>query len=275
MESFIYSFTAHGMPPFCRYIIYYTIKQDLNSTVNLNLIAGVEKNPRCGKILMKGGDFLANIKIDNFSGDTVTVFLGEKSETVEDGGKISFDFPAKEKLSLKIHRARVPLESEADQEIQNKTFLEEMQGRDKSLHTPLDYIAKLSPDSSKVTITIKSDVRHREGRGLDAVFASYSLTATGAKIEEERKAFANSGVKKRFLSHHLKNAFFPVGIGGIILLLIAIFSLVFAVSGNPINLGGTVFTIPWALALSAVAVLICVYFSLCVANVMKTAKRLS
>ena len=218
---------------------------------------------------------MANIRFDNFSGDTVTVFLDGKSETVEEDGRVNFDALEKGKHSLRIHRARVPLESSDMHDEQKKSFMEEMQGQDKTLHAPLDFNATLELDSSKSVITVKSDITSEEGKGLDVIFASYSLSATGARIKDERKTFANETVKKRFLSYHISNSFFPVGIGSLAVFIIAICALIFAASGKPINLGGTVFTLPWALMLTAAAIAFFSYFVFSLVNIFKTAKRLS
>ncbi len=217
---------------------------------------------------------MANVRIDNFSGDTVTVILDGKEQTVEDDGRVTFDSLEKGKYSLRIHRTRVPLETADYNEEQDKSPMEMLESKDKSLHIPLDYLAEIDLNSSKAVVTIKSDVTAKEGRGLDVIFASYSLSATGAKTDEGRKIFANSSVKKRFVSHHIKNLMFPVGICAVAVLVIAIASLFYAISGNPINLGGTVFTLPWAVGLSVVAVVICVYSVVCFVNVMKTARKL-
>lgn len=248
--------------------------QDESNNLTVNLTAGVEKNHCCGKILIDGGDFLAKIRIDNFSGDTVTVFFDEDSKTVDEDENVTFDSLEKGTHRLRIHRTRVPLETETEHEARNKSLTEELQGQDKSLHIPLDLEAMLRLDSSKSVITVKSDITAKEGRGLDVIFASYSLSVTGAKTETEKKSFASSAVKKRFLSHHLKSMFFPIGLGGAIIFIVALVSLFFAITGNPINIGGTVFTLPWALALTAVAMAIGVYFAVCIANILKTAKRL-
>lgn len=217
---------------------------------------------------------MANVRFDNFSGDTVTVFIDERSETVEEDGKAVFDSLEKGPHSLRIHRTRVPLESSTLYDEQNKTLTQEMQGQNKTLHIPLDFIATVELDSSKSVMTIKQDITSKEGKGLDVIFASYSLSQTGVRIRNERKTFANEAVRKRFLSHHIRNAVFPVGIGSVVAMVIALVAFIFAVSGNPINLGGTVFTLPWALLLIAVAVAFLAYFAFSILNILKTAKRL-
>ncbi len=218
---------------------------------------------------------MANLRIDNLSGDTITVFLDEKSQMVEEDGRATFDAIEKGLHTMRIHRTRVPFESTTLQEEQEKPFLEQIAGSEKSLHTPLDFITEIDLNSSKGIITVQTDVTAKEGKGLDVIFASYSVTATGARAENGHKVFANSAVKKRFISHNIKNTLFPTGLIGAIVLLIALFSLLGAVSGNPIDLGGTKFTLPWALGLTAVATAVCCYAVFCIINVIKTAKTLS
>ena len=218
---------------------------------------------------------MANIRIDNFSDDTVTVILDGKEQIVEDEGRVAFDSLEKGRHSLRIHRTRIPLETADYNEQQEKSPTEFFGGKDKSLHVPLDYLAEIDLNSSKAVITVKSDVSAKEGKGLDAIFASYALVVAGAKEDDGRKAFANQAVKKRFVSHHLKSLMFPVGICALVLLGISIAALLSAISGNPINLGGTVFTLPWAAGLSAVAVAVCVYSIVCLLNVIKVLKKLT
>ena len=227
------------------------------------------------KFKKEGGDILANIIIDNLSGDTVTVFLDGNPQTVEEDSRVTFDSLEKGEHTLRIHRTRVPLETASLQNEQEKSFEEQMTGKNKSLHTPLDYVTEIDLNSSKAVVTVKSDITAKEGKGLDVIYASYSVTATGAKAKSGYKAFANSAVKKSFVSHNIKNALFPTGICGIIVLLLAIVSLVCAIAGKPIDLGGTVFTLPWASGLTAVSVAVCGYAVFCIINVIKTAKDLS
>lgn len=227
------------------------------------------------KFKKEGGDILANIIIDNLSGDTVTVFLDGNTQTVEDDGRVTFDSLEKGEHTLRVHRTRVPLETASLQSEQEKSFEEQMTGKNKSLHTPLDYVTEINLNSSKAVLTVKPDITAKEGKGLDVIFASYSVTATGAKVENGHRIFANSSVKKSFVSNGIKNTLFPTGICGMIVFFMAIVSLVCAFAGKPINLGGTVFTLPWALGLTAVSVAVCGYAVFCIINVIKTAKDLS
>ncbi len=218
---------------------------------------------------------MANIRIDNLSGDTVTVFLDGNPQTVEDDGRVTFDSLEKGEHTLRVHRTRVPLETASLQSEQEKSFQEQMEGKNKSLHAPLDYVTEINLNSSKAVLTVKPDITAKEGKGLDVIFASYSVTATGAKVENGHRIFANSSVKKSFVSNGIKNTLFPTGICGMIVFFMAIVSLVCAFAGKPINLGGTVFTLPWASGLTAVSAAVCGYAVFCIINVIKTAKDLS
>ncbi|MBP3442569.1 MAG: hypothetical protein J6L62_07195 [Clostridia bacterium] len=216
---------------------------------------------------------MANLRIDNFSGDTVTVILDGKTQTVGDDSKVTFEAVEKGQHSLHLHRTRVPLETADINNENGKSFKEELEDKEKSMHTHLDSVARIELTSSKAVVTIKTDVILKEGKGLDTIFSSYSVNASGANLQDERKIFSSPAVRKNFISYHIKNAMFPTGICGAVVLILALISLVCALTGNPVNLGGTVFTLPWAAGLTAVASAVCGYVIFCIANIMKTAKK--
>lgn len=215
---------------------------------------------------------MANIRIDNFSGDTVTVFLDGKEAMIEDESRVTFDTLGKGTHTLHVHRTRLPFESldAHETDTQEKS---PFGGEEKSLHTQLDLITEFDLNSSKSVITLKTEVSSAEGKGIDAIFSSYFVTATGAKNEKNRKVFANSSVQKNFISHHIKNTLFPTGLGGIVILLLGLIALVSHLTGNTVNLGGTEFTLPWSLGLTAVGTGIVAYSLFCIANVFKVVKR--
>lgn len=225
----------------------------------------------CGKIY-SGGETMANMRIDNFSGDTVTVILDGRQEVIENEGHFTFDALEKGIHTLRIHRTRLPFESTSLHEETSENKMP-FGSPEKSLHTQLDLVADIELNSSKSVITVKNAVSAKEGMGLDAIFSSYSLTATGAKVENETKVFANSSVQKKFKNNHLKNLLLPVGAGGLVILLLGIFALAMHLTGNTINLGGTEFTLPWSLALTAVGIAINIYTGICFVNVIKTVRR--
>lgn len=214
---------------------------------------------------------MANIRLDNFSGDTVTVILDGREETVADEQRVTFDMLEKGRHILHIHRTRIPIESTD----KNKTEETKMPfaSSEKNLHTQLDLIAEVDLNSSKAVVTVKNYVTAKESKGIDTIFSSYALDGTGVKIEEERKVFANSAVEKNFKSHHISNAFLPVGAGGIVIFLLGLFALVMHLSGNTINLGGTEFTLPWSLGLTAVGTAVLIYTAVCVANILTAVRK--
>ena len=218
---------------------------------------------------------MANVRIDNYSGDTVTVILDGVSQTVEDDGRATFDSLSKGNHTLRVHRTRIPLETVDNYAEQDKSFSQVLEEKEKSLHTHLDLISEFDLNSSKAVITVQSAVTAKEGKGLDTIFSSYSVTYLGAKQPEDKRVFSNSAVKKRFVSYSIKNAMLPTGICGLIILFLALVALVAALAGKPVDLGGTVFTLPWAAGLTAVAAAVCSYTVFCIANIIKTAKKLS
>lgn len=218
---------------------------------------------------------MANVRIDNYSGDTVTVILDGVPRTVEDDGRVTFDSLQKGQHTLRVHRTRIPLETADNYDEQEISFSQVIEGKDKTLHTHLDLIAEFDLNSSKAVITVQSAVTAKEGKGIDAIFSSYSVEYSGAKQQKERKVFSNSAVKKSFVSQNIKNVMFPIGLCGLIIFFLALISLFAALAGKPVDLGGTVFTLPWASGLTTVAAAVCAYTFFCIANIFKTSKSLS
>ena len=216
---------------------------------------------------------MANIRIDNLSSDTVTVFLDGNEDVIDEGSRVTFDSLEKGFHTLRIHRTRVPYEnSSTDKSAEENTF--PFGSTEKSLHTQLDYVAELELNSSKAVLTVKNEITSAEGKGLDAIFSSYSISSTGAKTENERKVFANPKIKKIFIVHHIKNAVFPTGICSVAVFGAGIVSLICALNGKPIDIGGTIFTLPWAIALSTVASAFVGYSVYSIFKILKKVKEL-
>lgn len=214
---------------------------------------------------------MANIRIDNLSSDTVTVFLDGKEAMIEDESKFTFDSLEKGIHTLRIHRTRVPYESgkvSAEEDLQTP-----FGSTEKSLHTQLDYIAEIDLNSSKAVLTVKSEITSAEGKGLDAIFVSYSVTPTGATVRNRHKVFANTNIEKTFRSHHIRSALFPTGVCSLAVFIISIVSLICAVNGQPIDIGGTKFTLPWAIALLTVGAGFVGYSVFCIFKIFKKAKE--
>ncbi len=215
---------------------------------------------------------MANIRIDNFSGDTVTVIFDGNETVIENECRASIDSLEKGTHSLRIHRTRVPFESEDIHEADNEkwNFFKE----EKAMHTQLDLLTEIELKSSKGVITVKTDITSEDKMGLNVIFSSYSVSVTGAEITKTKKVFSNTNVKKDFVSHHIKNALFPVGAGGLVIFLLGIFALFSAINGKPIDIGGREFTLPWALGLTCISAGFIGYAIICIVKVFKAAKKL-
>lgn len=217
---------------------------------------------------------LSNLRIDNNSGDTVTVLFNNGTYTVPDEEKFYIENVEKGEYEIRIHRTRIPLESADYHENSNGDFVEKMQKTEKSLHCQLDGVFKITVNSSKTVVNVETKVTAEEKLGLDVIFSGYSISATGGKVENESKKFASRSVEKNFVKHHIKEAFLPVGLGGIFLLITSFFALYGDFTGNPLTIGGTKFILPFSLCLTAVALGFTVYTVIVIINILRTAKRL-
>ncbi len=201
------------------------------------------------------------------------MILNGNEIVIEDEGRGNFDFVEKDTHSLRIHRTRVPLETEDTHAAEDKKI--PFVGGEKTMHTQLDLAADITLNSSKAVITVRADVTSKDTFWMDAIFSCYSLTATGAKASNERKIFSSDGVKKKFKSHYVKSAIFPVCIFGLFFLIRGMFAIISAVKGTPSNIGGMTFTTPWAVGLTAVGAAFVGYGAFCLMKVLQVVKKFS
>ena len=196
---------------------------------------------------------MANVRIDNFSGDTVICFFNGREYTLADEERVTVDAAEKGEYELRVHRGRIPMETEDVHETQNMDISERMQNSEKSLHTQLDGIFKVEINSTKAVLTVNTKVRAKEKSGLDVLYSGYSLEVTGAKTDGGRQVFANEGIRKGFIRHQLKEAFVPAGFVSIFLLILGSIALHANIIGKTVNIGGRDFTYPWSIGLMALA----------------------
>ena len=216
---------------------------------------------------------MPSIRIDNYSGDMITVFVDGKSYDIQDNEKQYTEQLEKGKHEICVHRTRIPMESTDYHESNNDSFSEKIQKNDKSLHSQLDGIFYVKTESSKMVITVNNKASLNDRLGLDVLFSGYSVTVTGGKIESEKHVFSNSSIKKGFLKYHLKEAFFPVGIGGLIIFIMGLYGLNGNIMGKTMNFGGTEFTYPLSIGVSIVGLGFIVYTIIVVINIIKTYKK--
>lgn len=216
---------------------------------------------------------MANLRIDNLSGDTITVFFDGKTYTVSEDEKLPVDAVEKGRHTVRIHRSRVPYETEDYNESGHTDIADKIQKQEKSLHTQTDGIFEIDINSSKAVLTVNPEFIAKDKMGMDVIFSGYSLTVTGAKVESKKAVFANKKIRKKFILHHIKEAFLPVGGGGILLFLMGLIALSSNFAGKTINIGGHDFTYPWSIALTAVGFGFICYCAAVMFNTLTTAKK--
>ena len=214
------------------------------------------------------------MKIDNFSGDTVIVcFKGEKY-TLKDEERITVENIEKGTYDVRVHRARIPMETEDYHEPTDSTdFMARTEKAERSQHVQLDTVFSVEINSNKSVLTVKTKVKAKEKFGIDAIFSGYSLEISGGKLGGHRHIFPNKKMRKSFISHQVKEAMIPVGFGGIFLLILGIIALCTNLAGKTVNIGGQDFSYPWSIGLTAIGLGFIGYTVFVIVNVMKNAKR--
>jgi len=196
---------------------------------------------------------LANVRIDNFSGDKIVVFFDGRDYTVDDEEKVTVEAVEKGIHEVRIHRARVPMETEDYHEVDRTDIKGNIEKSDKSFHTQLDAVFELNINSGKSVMTVRTKVKAKQKLGIDVLLSGYSVEESGGKVENLKLIFSNKNVRKNFISHHIKDALLPVGAGGTVLLIMGIIALIANIAGEAINIGGRDFTYPWSIGLTVVA----------------------
>ncbi len=220
-----------------------------------------------------GGEGMSNVKIENFSGDTVNVIFNGETYTLRDEERVSVEALEKGVYDVRVHRARIPMETEDFHEAQNAKFSERMEKSDKSQHVQLDGLFSVDINSTKAVLTVKTKVQAKEKFGIDAFFSGYTLEAAGSKVENARQVFSSEGIKKGFIRHQIKEAFLPVGAGGIFLLILGFIALGANIAGKTVNIGGQDFTYPWSVGLVAVGLGFVGYTVFVIVSIFKNANK--
>lgn len=218
---------------------------------------------------------MANIRIDNLSGDTIVVYFDGNEYIICDEEKFTVEAIEKGEHNVRVHRARIPMETEDYHEVDKGDIKANAEKADRSFHTQLDAVFDVDINSRKSVITVRTKVKAKEKLGVDVIFSGYSVETSGAKVENFRLIFANKNVRKKFISHHIKDAFLPVGAGGIFLLIMGIIALSQNLIGKSVNIGGQDFSLPWSIGLLAVSLGFVGYTVFVIAYVLKIAKIFS
>ena len=224
---------------------------------------------------MKGNTVMPTIKIENKSDDDIIIcFEGEEKE-LADGESVFFENRQKGVYSVRVHRKRVPREtviaSEAPQGLEAAKAADEKPGS----HVQLDSVIEFEVNSSKAAVTVIQDIKGVETLHEDVIFVGYRAELAGAKAVSKKDYFANSGIKRMYISQQIKSAFLPVGLVGILIFLVgAVFSIM--------NLGGYIVrflsgevSLKRSLLLLAGGFLVTAYFIVNVFQIIRRARSLT
>lgn len=186
---------------------------------------------------------MPSLRIDNMSGDTVTVFIdGERCCVCEDE-KFTVENIEKGTHALTIHRTRIP---------QDRTDSSQPLKEEKTECYQLDGIFEINVSSGKCVVAVKQKITAHNKTGLNAIFSGYDVELSGGSLVKSNEKFANSETSKRFSSNQLKEAFIPVGIGALIFLVITVYALYGLISGAPVKISDRTMTLPWTAGSTAV-----------------------
>lgn len=216
---------------------------------------------------------MPNIRIDNFSDDAVNVEINGKKYFIKDDEKITV-----QNIDKGLHNFSVCRTRDIDSEIFNsrekkESGTDKLKDGEKSQRVQLKTNFDVDLNSSKGIVTLKKTVDGYTKGGADVIFSSFGVEGTGVKIDNKSDSFSNAKAERGFLKHILKEAFFPVGICAVILMILGVFALVTNINGNTINLGGTEFTYPFSIALTAIALICSGYFIYAVAVGLKKYRK--
>lgn len=186
---------------------------------------------------------MPSLRIDNLSGDTITAFLDGEYYSVEEDEKLTVENVEKGMHTLIIHRTRIPQSTTENPE--------PLKGEESECYQ-LDGIFEINVSSGKCVVTVKKNISAYYKIGLTAVFSGYRIEISGGELINTDENFANTEIRKRFSKNQLKEAFMPVGIGALIFLIIAVYSMHGIISGAPVKISDRLMTLPWALGAVAV-----------------------
>ncbi len=210
------------------------------------------------------------IKICNKSDDDIIITIDGTEKIICDNESVTLENQSKGEHTLNVHRKRIPKETIDINNAPKGLEILKNQDEKPGSHIQLDLNAVFNSAASKCTVEITQKIKGVESYFEDVIFAGYSVQITGGKSVSEKDCFADKKIEKAFFSQQLKNALFPVGLIGIIILLLgALLSVFYFADINFIVKGKDVGPLR-CLLLFAAGVLATGYF--CV-NIYKIKKR--
>lgn len=217
---------------------------------------------------------MPTIKIENKSDDNIVITLDNEEKELADGESVFFENKEKGNHTLNVHRKRVPGETASPDNAPRGLAAVMSRDEKPGSHIQLDSEIVFDVNSSKSAISVIQEVKGIETLHEDVVFVGYSADISGAKLVEKKDRFASEKIKKTYIRQQLKGAFLPVGLVGIIILLVSGLFCIMTVSGYPLDFGSGEVSLKRFLLIFAGGVLVTGYFSVTVFKILKRAKSL-
>ena len=218
---------------------------------------------------------MPTIKIENKSDDDIIITFGQEEKELSDGESVFFENQNKGVHSVRIHRRRIPKEIIPQSETPKGLEAARAQDEKPGSHIQLDSQIEFDVNSSKASLTVIQDINGDETLHEDVIFTGYRAELAGAKLVSKKDCFANSAIKKIYLFQQLKGAFLPVGLVGIIVLIIGILLTAINLSGNSIEIFSQQVTLLRSLLLLGGGTLATGYFCVNIYKIIKRAKSLT
>lgn len=218
---------------------------------------------------------MSTLRIDNKSEDDILITLDGIEHELRDGESISLDSVEKGIHNIVFHRKRIPKETMFDSD--KPKGLDAIKHADEKpgSHIQLDTSVEFEIISSRAAVTVFKKVTGIETLNEDAILVAYKAEISGTKNISTKDSFANSRIKRTYILQQLKNAFFPVGIVGILAFLLGFISLMMILSGTVLKFGDTNVSKTSAILVTAAGSAILIFFIINVIKILKRAKELS
>ncbi|MBQ7595751.1 MAG: hypothetical protein IJU45_03695 [Clostridia bacterium] len=218
---------------------------------------------------------MSTLRIDNKSDDDIIVTTDGKEHELRNGESLSLDSVEKGRHTMVFHRKRIPKETMLESEKPYGLDALKAQDEKPGSHIQLDTTVEFDVISSKAAVTVYKKALAVETLHEDVILVSYKAEISGAKDVKTKDAFANSRIKRTYILQQFKSAFLPVGLVGIIVLLMGAAALFMLHAGIKIKIGSTYLSKTYLLLTIAGGAAIFVFFIVNIIKIFKRVKELS
>ena len=139
---------------------------------------------------------MANIRIDNASGDMLNVRFGGNEYSLPEDESLTIQNAQKGRHKLTVSKSRRIGRNDEYSE----SDMPKLPSDDESQYILLDSEFEIETNSSKAVLTVKNKPTLVEKVGVDALFSGCELEVTGGSIVNSRQAFADKKIRQDFLN---------------------------------------------------------------------------